>query len=198
MHATGLVSHERYFWHDPGSGAGFSTSSDYVEPDPHPESPSTKRRMLSLLAVSGLTDRLVPIAPRLATIEELRAFHTDRYIEQVRALSAGGGGSIGDSASIGHGSFEIARLAAGAIAIGLLRIGERIEIAPVGRQIGPAFEDELLVEAGRAGEVDAEHLLQLALVGGRGRPEIVDRIAGRLPPVEHDAQAERPVTWAVV
>ena len=113
MHTTGLVSHERYFWHDPGSGAGFSTSSEYVEPDPHPESPSTKRRMLSLLTVSGLTDRLVPIAPRLATIEELRAFHTERYVESVRTLSAGGGGTIGDSATIGHGSFDIARLAAG-------------------------------------------------------------------------------------
>lgn len=113
MHATGLVSHERYFWHDPGPGAGFSSSSEYVEPDPHPESPSTKRRMLSLLTVSGLIEALVPIAPRLATIEELTSFHTARYVERVRTLSAAGGGPIGDSATIGHGSFDIARLAAG-------------------------------------------------------------------------------------
>ncbi|MDE2305657.1 MAG: class II histone deacetylase [Gammaproteobacteria bacterium] len=113
MHATGLVSHERYFWHDPGSGAGFDAVSEYAEPEPHPESPSTKRRLLSLLAVSGLGDSLVPIPPRAATVEELTSFHTPRYVEFVRSLSERGGGPIGDSASIGHGSYEIARLAAG-------------------------------------------------------------------------------------
>ncbi|HUY84471.1 MAG TPA: class II histone deacetylase [Steroidobacteraceae bacterium] len=113
MRHTGLVSHERYFWHDPGTGAGFDSSSEYVEPDQHPESPSTKRRLLSLLAVSGLLETLEPLAPRLARIEELTLFHTPRYVEMVRALSEAGGGTIGDSATIGHGSFDIARLAAG-------------------------------------------------------------------------------------
>ena len=110
---TGLVAHERYFWHDPGSGAGFSTASDYVQPDQHPESPSSKRRLLSLLEVSGLIEALVPIRPRPARLDELTAFHTERYIENVRRLSAGAGGAIGDSVTIGHGSFEIAQLAAG-------------------------------------------------------------------------------------
>lgn len=58
MHATGLVSHERYFWHDPGSGPG---------------------------------DYLLPIRPRLARIEELSTFHTQGYIERVRAISQAGG-----------------------------------------------------------------------------------------------------------
>jgi acetoin utilization deacetylase AcuC-like enzyme len=110
---TGLVSHERYFWHDPGSGAGFSAASEFVQPDQHPESPSTKRRLLSLLEVTGFIDLLKPIRPRPARIEELAYFHTERYIDEVRRLSQGVGGSIGDSATIGHGSFEIARLAAG-------------------------------------------------------------------------------------
>ena len=110
---TGLVAHERYFWHDPGSGAGFSTASEYAEPDEHPESASSKRRILSLLQVSGLADLLVPIRPRAATIGELTAFHTSAYIERVRSLSAAGGGSIGESATIGPGSYEIALLAAG-------------------------------------------------------------------------------------
>jgi len=30
MPQTGLVAHERYFWHDPGSGAGFSSSNPYA------------------------------------------------------------------------------------------------------------------------------------------------------------------------
>ena len=110
---TGLVAHERYFWHDPGSGAGFSAASEYTQPDRHPESPDTKRRLLSLLEVSGLADALVPIRPRLARLDELTSFHTERYIEEVRRLSAGAGGTIGDSATIGHGSFEIAQLAVG-------------------------------------------------------------------------------------
>jgi len=99
---TGLVAHERYFWHDPGSGAGFSTSNPFAQPDHHPESPDSKRRLLALLEVSGPADHA-----------ELRYFHTERYIECVRRLSAGHGGPIGDSASVGTGSYEIAVLAAG-------------------------------------------------------------------------------------
>src|SRR5271169_3915629 len=86
--STGLVAHERYFWHDTGSGAGFSNSNIYMQPDRHPESPDTKRRILGLLEVSGLADRLVRIKPRLAERDELKTFHTDAYIDAVRDLSA--------------------------------------------------------------------------------------------------------------
>jgi acetoin utilization deacetylase AcuC-like enzyme len=113
MTLTGLVAHERYFWHDPGSGAGFSNSNPYVQPDQHPETPESKRRLLALLEVSGLADQLHRIRPRAAQYSELRYFHTERYIDSVRALSAASGGPIGDSASIGQGSYEIALLAAG-------------------------------------------------------------------------------------
>ncbi len=110
---TGLVAHERYFWHDTGSGAGFSNTSHYMQPDRHPEAPSTKRRLLALLEVSGLADRLVRIRPRAAERSELRYFHTDAYVDKVRALSAGNGGVLGDSVTIGAGSYEIALLSAG-------------------------------------------------------------------------------------
>jgi acetoin utilization deacetylase AcuC-like enzyme len=113
MRETGLVAHERYFWHDPGGGAGFSNSSPFVQPDRHPETPESKRRLLGLLEVSGLGERLTRIKPRPAEYAELRYFHTERYIEEVRNLSAAGGGPIGDSAGIGAGSYEIALLAAG-------------------------------------------------------------------------------------
>jgi len=110
---TGLVAHERYFWHDTGSGAGFSSTNQYMQPDQHPESPSTKRRLLALLEVSGLAERLTRIRPRHATREELRYFHTDPYVDSVRALSGAHGGTLGDSVTIGSGSYEIALLAAG-------------------------------------------------------------------------------------
>jgi acetoin utilization deacetylase AcuC-like enzyme len=113
MPRTGLVAHERYFWHDAGSGAGFADGNPYAQPDRHPESPDSKRRLLSLLDVSGLLDRLDRIAPRAATRAELEYFHTARYIDEVARLSSGAGGSIGDSATIGHGSYEIALLSAG-------------------------------------------------------------------------------------
>jgi acetoin utilization deacetylase AcuC-like enzyme len=110
---TGLVAHERYFWHDAGNGAGFSAANPYVQPDRHPESPDSKRRLLALLEVSGLAEQLVRIAPRLASREELAYFHTEPYIAEVERLSALNGGSVGDSVTIGTGSFEIARLSAG-------------------------------------------------------------------------------------
>src|SRR5271169_262525 len=110
--ATGLVAHERYFWHDTGSGAGFSNSNRYMQPDRHPEAPDTKRRLLGLLEVSGLADRLVRVAPRAAERSELEYFHTGGYIDAVRELSGANGGALGDSVSIGTGSYEIALLAA--------------------------------------------------------------------------------------
>lgn len=110
---TGLVAHERYFWHDTGSGAGFSSTSAYMQPDRHPESPDTKRRLLGLLEVSGLSEQLLRIKPRSATRAELEYFHTPRYIDAVRARSAADGGVLGDSVTIGPGSYEIALLAAG-------------------------------------------------------------------------------------
>jgi acetoin utilization deacetylase AcuC-like enzyme len=113
MPHTGLVAHERYFWHDPGSGAGFSSSNPFAQPDQHPETPESKRRLLALLEVSGLGEQLTRVKPRPAEYSELRYFHTERYIETVRKLSAASGGIIGDSASIGAGSYEIALLAAG-------------------------------------------------------------------------------------
>ena len=113
MNPTGLVAHERYFWHDAGNGAGFAASNPYAQPDRHPESPESKRRLLALLEVSGLAERLVRIAPRPAQIDELRSFHSERYIDEVRRLSDDNGGSVGESVTIGPGSFEIAALAAG-------------------------------------------------------------------------------------
>ena len=110
---TGLVVSERYFWHDTGSGAGFSNTNSYIQPDRHPEAPDTKRRLLGLLDVSGLADELVRIKPRAAERAELEYFHTPRYIDAVRALSSAQGGVLGDSVTIGPGSYEIAVLAAG-------------------------------------------------------------------------------------
>ena len=110
---TGFVSHEYYFWHHTGASAGPLPYGLTIQPDAHPESPATKRRLLGLLEVSGLLGKLARIEPRLATIEELRYFHTAQYISRVEALSNGIGGDAGELTPIGTGSFHIAQLSAG-------------------------------------------------------------------------------------
>ena len=59
---TGLVWHERYMWHDTGSGASELPSGGWLEPHVHAESPDTKRRLKNLLDATGLTERLVAVA----------------------------------------------------------------------------------------------------------------------------------------
>jgi acetoin utilization deacetylase AcuC-like enzyme len=85
----------------------------FVEPYRHIENPDPKRRFYNLLAVSGLLDRLVRIAPRRATDNELLRVHTPTHLDRVKTLSAGNGGDTGVNARIAAGGFEIAALSAG-------------------------------------------------------------------------------------
>jgi len=119
MNRTGFVCHEHYFWHHTGASAGPLPYGLTVQPDGHPESPQTKRRLLGLLEVSGVLEQLVRIKPRHAELEELAAYHDRDYIERVRSLSAGVGGDAGELTPIGTGSFEIAQLSAGGCLAGL-------------------------------------------------------------------------------
>jgi acetoin utilization deacetylase AcuC-like enzyme len=110
---TGLVWHERYMWHDTGSGTSELSSGVWLEPHIHAESPDTKRRLKNLLDATGLTDQLVAVPPREATVDELCRVHDLAYVELIRELSSGRGGDAGSQAPFGRGSFEIAALAAG-------------------------------------------------------------------------------------
>jgi len=119
MNRTGFVCHEHYFWHHTGASAGPLPYGLIVQPDAHPESPQTKRRLLGLLEVSGILDQLVRIKPRRAEIEEIARYHSQEYMAKVQALSAGTGGDAGELTPIGTGSFEIAQLSAGGCLEGL-------------------------------------------------------------------------------
>jgi len=111
---TGWLFHERYLWHDTGTAAGLLESGGWLQPLSHVESASTKERLRSLLAVSGLLDELVPVRPREATLEELLAVHTREYVKLIQALSDARGGDAGDGTTpFGRGGAEIARLSAG-------------------------------------------------------------------------------------
>jgi acetoin utilization deacetylase AcuC-like enzyme len=80
----------------------------------HIEGPDAKRRFANLVAASGLIERLVPLAPREATVAEVLRVHRRAHVERIRRASDAGGGDAGDGASpFGRGSYEIAMLAAG-------------------------------------------------------------------------------------
>jgi acetoin utilization deacetylase AcuC-like enzyme len=106
---TGLVWDERYGWHD----AGPWLVGDVVETIPAPDTPDAKRRIWSLLAVSGITAGLVRIPAREASDDELLRVHAPEHLERLRTISAAGGGPAGTGAWVGAHGFPILTLAAG-------------------------------------------------------------------------------------
>ncbi len=88
---------------------------EYLEHGEGFAGPEPKRRIRNLLDVSGVLAQLTPIAPRSATVEEVRRVHSDEYIEKIRRHSTTGGGLAGPGTVIGQGSYEIALLSAGGV-----------------------------------------------------------------------------------
>ena len=104
---------ERYFWHHAGNGALFEPAGEYIQENGSVESPESKRRVKNLVERSGLIDHLLCVKPVFATTEQLRYFHTQAHIDRVEEMSKVGGLDCGDSAIVGKGSFEIAKLSVG-------------------------------------------------------------------------------------
>jgi len=107
---TGFVWHERYFWFDAGSQL---PALPGCEPYPGFDTPETKRRIKSLLDASGLIDSLVVMRPDSAARSDLLRFHSEAYVDKVKALSDTSGGESGVMAHLGPGDFDIALLAVG-------------------------------------------------------------------------------------
>jgi len=110
---TGFVWHERYIWHDNGSATGLQPGRGRYQPGLHLESPETKRKLKNLMDAYELTPQLANIDAVTATDETLLRFHTPEYVQKVQDLSDHMGGDCGESALVGPGSAEIARLAVG-------------------------------------------------------------------------------------
>src|SRR5438093_10080017 len=100
-------------WHDTGTSAWVMPAGLSVQPFAHIESAEGKRRIKNLVEVSGLFDHLVPLKPRAATEEEILRLHTPEYVARIKRESDALGGDAGDLTPFGHGSYEIALLAAG-------------------------------------------------------------------------------------
>lgn len=113
---TGFFTDELTFWHHAGPHALILPAGGWVQvPNGSSlaESPESKRRLKSLLDVSGLLGQLdVRTAPP-ATEEELERVHPAAYLKKLKAMSDAGGGEAGMNAPVGPGTYEIAKLSTG-------------------------------------------------------------------------------------
>jgi acetoin utilization deacetylase AcuC-like enzyme len=109
-----LVTHPRYLDHEPVRG--------------HPERPARLQAVLEGIAAAGVSEGVVPLAPRPATRAELGRVHDAGHLDALERLDAGGGGWIDADTAMGEGSLDAARLAAGAglAAIDALDRGEGV------------------------------------------------------------------------
>jgi acetoin utilization deacetylase AcuC-like enzyme len=109
---TAFLHDELCFWHTTSGNVG----GGWTQPPTgasNSESPESKRRIKALLDVSGLADKLDGRSAAPATKDDLQRIHHPAYLEQFKTLSDIGGGVLGDLASFGRGSYEIACLSAG-------------------------------------------------------------------------------------
>jgi len=113
---TGFFHDERCLWHSTGLHSLVFPVGGWVQPPSgsgHAESPDTKRRMLSLMQVSGLMGRVDLRSAPMATEEDLLRIHPQAYLDRFKAASDAGGGDLGEQAPFGRGGFEIAKVSAG-------------------------------------------------------------------------------------
>jgi acetoin utilization deacetylase AcuC-like enzyme len=112
---TAFYSDERCFWHCGGNYAFTLPVGGLVQPLAAglPENPETKRRLLNLIAVTGLSDHLAMRKGTPATHEEMARVHPETYLSAFKAQSDEGGGELGLRTPFGKGGFEIAALSAG-------------------------------------------------------------------------------------
>lgn len=113
---TAFFFDEISLWHSAGAHALTLPVGGWVQPPAgsgHAESPETKRRLKSLLDVSGLSRQLQLRSAPPASEEDLLRVHSSSYLQRFKALSDAGGGELGPQAPIGPGSYEIAQLSAG-------------------------------------------------------------------------------------
>lgn len=114
--ATGFFHDERTLWHFGAIHTGNLPAGGWVQPSNGgfmAEAPDPKRRIISLLEVSGVAAGLDRQSATPATDEALRRVHPRDYLEHFAFLSANGGGAVGLDASFGPGGYDIARLSAG-------------------------------------------------------------------------------------
>ncbi len=113
---TALYTHESTFWHSTGVQSLFFPIGGWVEPPSGTygaDTPASKRRILSLVQLSGLATDLRFPAVTPATRDQLETVHTSAYLDSFKRLSDAGGGDLGALAPFAKGGYEIAATSAG-------------------------------------------------------------------------------------
>ena len=95
---TGVVYSPIYLEHDTGQ---------------HPENASRLKAIVRHLRDTGTWQKLVPVAPRAATVEELSLVHDMEHIGRVRGVVEKGGGWLDADTVVSADSYEAALYAAG-------------------------------------------------------------------------------------
>jgi acetoin utilization deacetylase AcuC-like enzyme len=95
---VGLVYDPIYLKHDTGA---------------HVETADRLAAVNSLLEFSHIKDRLTPLKPRPATLEEIGRVHSQEHITNVERMTSNGGGWLDADTVISSASYEVALLAAG-------------------------------------------------------------------------------------
>ena len=104
-----VATDPRFADHQPGVG--------------HPERPARLDAVARGIREAGLDEAMVPVAPRLATDDDLARVHDRRLVEALDRFGEAGGGAIDADTRMSAGSMAAARLAAGAG----LELAERLE-----------------------------------------------------------------------
>lgn len=113
---TAFFWDERCFWHAGEGYAGTYPLGGHVQPlsaGGLPESPEAKRRLKSLLDVTGLAAELEYRQADPATRVELERVHPADFLNRFKAMSDDGGGELGLRTPFGKGGYETACVSAG-------------------------------------------------------------------------------------
>ena len=119
---TGFFFDERCLWHAGQMHAGIFPVGGWIQPPNAAglaESPDTKRRLRSLMEVSGLLGMLDQRSAPMADEAELLRVHPKSYLEKFKQLSDTGGGDMGTQASFSKDGYEIAKLSTGLAIAGI-------------------------------------------------------------------------------
>lgn len=103
-----LVTHERYVEHQPGAG--------------HPERGARLDAVAAATSAPDLAEALVVDAARRASRDELLLVHEPAVVDLVEELCSSGGGRIDSDTAVSAGSYDAARLAAGAGLVAIDRL----------------------------------------------------------------------------
>jgi acetoin utilization deacetylase AcuC-like enzyme len=145
--STAFLFDEACFWHVGQMHAGTFPVGGWVQPPSSgglAESPDSKRRLKSLMDVSGLSAQLDCHSAPMAEDADLLRVHPKTYLGEFRRISESGGGFVGDNASFGGGSYDYARRSAGLVIAAVDEVlGGRTRNAyalarPPGHHCGPA------------------------------------------------------------